>query len=115
MANIAFTEMYIKVNTKKEHKSVERMLTDNFDVDRIFPDEELEEDDYPYVLEISMNTNWSFPTLFFKAVFIVNYPHVIWNATSTESGNNHRCLVSYRPDIENFLEPTEIEETVSEF
>ncbi len=115
MANIAFTEMYIKVNNKKEPSDVERVLTDNFDVDRIFPDEELENDNYPYVLEVSMSTNWSFPTDFFKNVFIIDFPHIIWNATLTESGNNHRSLVSYRPDIENFLEPTQIEETFSEF
>jgi hypothetical protein len=115
MANIACTEMYIKVNNKEEHNAVEQVLRDNFDLDHIYPDEELEEDEYPYVLEVSMNTNWSFPYWFFKTVFMEKFPHVIWNATSTESGNNHRCLASYRPDIENFLEPTEIEEIFSEF
>lgn len=107
--------MYIKVNTKQEHTAVEACLRDNFSIDYLYPDEELGEDEYPYTLELSMETSWSFPYRFFKEIFIVKFPHIVWNGTATESGNNHRCLTSYRPDIENFLEPTQIEETFSEF
>ena len=117
MANLAWTEMYIKVNTKEEHTAVETLLRENFDLDHVYPDEEEEmnEDDYPYTLEVSMSTKGSFPYRWFKEMFISQFPHIKWNATSTEPGNNHRCLASYRPDVDDFIEPAEIQETFSEF
>jgi len=114
MANLAWTEMYIKVNTKEEHRAVEALLREHFDVDMIYPDEELEDDDYPYTLEVSMSTKGSFPYHFFNETFITTFPYVKWNATSSEPGNNHRCLASYRPDRDDFIEPVEIEEYYSE-
>lgn len=114
MANLAWTEMYIKVNTKQEHTAIEELLRDNFEVDFVYPDDVLEEDDYPYTLEIGMDTKWSFPYRWFNEEFITKFPHIKWNATSTEPGNNHRCLASYLPDRDDFIEPTEIQETYSE-
>lgn len=114
MANLAWTEMYIKVNTKEELVAVEALLRNTFDVDYLYPDEEPDEDDYPYTLEVGMSTKWSFPYRWFNEEFITKFPHIKWNATSAEPGNNHRCLASYRPDIDDFIEPTEILETYSE-
>ena len=82
MANLAWTEMYIKINNKEELIAVEALLRETFDVDYLYPDEEPDEDDYPYTLEVGMSTKWSFPYRWFNEEFITKFPHIKWNATA---------------------------------
>jgi hypothetical protein len=103
MANMAYTSMYVKIDSKEILKAFIKFMDKLYGEDFIYGYDKDNIPDFPYILDFGFDTKWGLPKALFKTL-VKEFPTIAWSSTSEEPGCSYRGMAHYSPGVDNLCE-----------
>jgi hypothetical protein len=103
MANMAYTSMYVKIDSKQILKAFIKFMDKTYGEGFVYGYDKDNIPEFPYILDFGFDTKWGLPKALLKTI-VEKFPTIAWNATSEEPGCSYRGIAHYSPGIDTLCE-----------